>query len=447
MRPGPLRVLIVYRGVSCPTRDAILHHIYCYRKYSGHRVFFLNMHFKTVPGYIRSIDWDVVVFHNTYLICRAAKTVFDLLNDRLSFLKDRECLKIITPQDDANNSQALCDFIRSFGVRIVYCCIHLEEDRRKIYQGVPRSVQIIPSLTGYVDDRMVAKFAKQATQIGQRDIEVGYRSFKAKARNGRLGVLKWRIAEVFDEACRRHGLKSDISVDLADVLTGADWIRFLARSRYQIGVESGSSLLDPDGSIMRSCNRYEAEHPDASFEEIESHCFSGLDERINGAAIGPRVFEAAMARSCQILVEGEHSGILQKDLHYIPVKKDFSNVDDVVLGLGNEERRVRIVEAAYRDLILSRRYHYDAYVAAFFETALAALDHVPRPDRFRDNFCLVWNRLQDWINWQRLPPKGILGGIVKGSTTTRTVMQLMAQRLRRVFAAIGPNSGGRKGST
>jgi len=69
--------------------------------------------------------------------------------------------------------------------------------------------------------------------------------------------------------------------------------------------------------------------------------------------MSPRVFEAAAVRSCQILFEGRYSGILEPMVHYIPLKKDFSNFEEVLRRYRDESIRRELTENAHRDLIAS----------------------------------------------------------------------------------------------
>jgi hypothetical protein len=75
---------------------------------------------------------------------------------------------------------------------------------------------------------------------------------------------------------------------------------------------------------------------------------------------------------CQILFEGKYSGILQPMVHYIPLKKDFSNLDDVIRGFRDAALRRTLTENAYRDLIASGGYSYERFVASFDDELLAA---------------------------------------------------------------------------
>ena len=394
---GRLNVLVVYYAFTFPTRDAILRHCYAIGKYSDYNVFHINLFWEKVPAYLKTVEWDAVVFHNTYLICRPAPELFKRVKEPLQFVRELKCPKIAIAQDEANNTDALCRFIADFGVDVVYSLLATEDARRTAYEGhIPVRVKIRPSLAGYVDDALVKQVADARRRVRARDIDIGYRSFKARARNGPLGVLKWKICDIFKEKAPRYGLNCDLSVDLEDTLNGQDWLNFLARSRYQIGVEGGSSVLDRSGDIMTRCIAYEGDHPEAAYDEIEAACFPGQGESLDGAVISPRVFECAMAGACQILVEGRYNGILEPWVHYIPLRQDFSNIHEILASLNDEERRQRIVDNAYRDLIASERYHYRHFVADI-------VSQIPeRPPAGDARLALLRNRVEDWLNWRLL---------------------------------------------
>ena len=63
---------------------------------------------------------------------------------------------------------------------------------------------------------------------------------------------------------------------------------------------------------------------------MEKGALGGWDWKIPYRTISPRNFEAAAFRVCQILYEGHYSGVMEPMRHYIPLRKDFSNFDEVV---------------------------------------------------------------------------------------------------------------------
>jgi hypothetical protein len=88
--------------------------------------------------------------------------------------------------------------------------------------------------------------------------------------------------------------------------------------------------------------------------------------------VSPRHFEAAALRSCQVLYEGHYSGTMEPLVHYIPLRKDFSNFDEVVERIRDGALRRELTDNAHRDLIASERYSYAAFIGGFDEELVAA---------------------------------------------------------------------------
>jgi hypothetical protein len=89
---------------------------------------------------------------------------------------------------------------------------------------------------------------------------------------------------------------------------------------------------------------------------------AGWDGVLPGS-IGPRHLEAAAARSCQVLVEGGYDGVLEPDVHYLPIRADGADVDAVVERLADRQLVEATAARAYADLVLSGRYGYAALAA------------------------------------------------------------------------------------
>lgn len=136
----------------------------------------------------------------------------------------------------------------------------------------------------------------------------------------------------------------------------------LASCKSFLGCEGGSSLLDPDGEIKNRVNSYLDEYPGASFKEVEKECFEGLDGNISLFALSPRHFEVAITKTLQILVEGYYGGIFKPWIHYIPLKKDFSNIQQVLYILKDKKKCQEIIDTCYNDIVKSDLYTYRAFV-------------------------------------------------------------------------------------
>ena len=81
--------------------------------------------------------------------------------------------------------------------------------------------------------------------------------------------------------------------------------------------------------------------------------------------ISPRVFEAASLGTALVMFPGQYSGIVTPGEHYIVLEKDFSNMDEVVRQLKDDDLVNAMTARAREDLILSGRWSYASFIADF----------------------------------------------------------------------------------
>jgi hypothetical protein len=359
--PRRRNILVVYAGY--PTRATLVDGLYCFRRYCEDNVSYLNLRLRNVPRYILKIDFDLVIFHTLFFASRHDPKAFNLLINKALPLAECAGVKAMIPQDEFINAQGVKEFIRRFGIDVVFSAMP-EREWSEIYGTIDRSrVRIHRVLAGYLDDMRLKKMREFLKGTENRGIDIGYRTAgRPPAWFGRHGLLKQQIAEVFSEKCKEFGLRMDISTSAADTLLGNEWYRFLCRCKYTIGVEGGTSIIDPDGSIKHRTEAYCEKNPNAGFEEIEKACFPALDGKFRGYAISPRHLEACATQTCQLLTEGDYNGILLPGRHYIAVKEDFSNLEEVLKEVKRDIVRKQIVDTAYQEIVESGKYTYRQFV-------------------------------------------------------------------------------------
>lgn len=355
-----MRVLILYyQQYENGIRNTVKEHLYSFRRYSEEQYYYLNIA-GGIPSYLGKIRFDLVIYHYTLCACRFQPGFFDTIESRWQRLKSLSGYKAAMPQDEYVNSESLCRLFKNFGIQTVFTCLP-ESEWSKVYPLDKSGVHdFVTVLTGYVDENVISTLAAYNTDV--RSIDVGYRARKNPYSLGRHATIKWRVAEVFRARQPQSSLHLDISTDPADVFFGEDWYRFLCQCRTILGCEGGASLHDPDGSIERAVAAFLKQHPDATFEETEQACFPGKDGNLVLFALSPRHFEACITRTCQVLVEGEYGGIFKPGIHYIELKKDWSNLNEVLGKIADHGYCRSIAENAYRDIVASGRYTYGRFV-------------------------------------------------------------------------------------
>tara|TARA_Y100001934_G_scaffold262361_1_gene336738 strand:+ start:449 stop:1696 length:1248 start_codon:yes stop_codon:yes gene_type:complete len=412
-----MNILIIFTTRNWPMRSSQASHLWSFKRYiKNANCFYVNICVGFYPNYLKKIKFDLIIFTHPFLGERMERDKFREMIECLKFLKSDSAIKICMPQDEFTSMDILCEFIEEIGISFVFS-VAPECEWPKIYKKVNREkVRFVRSLTGYLDEKTVNYWSKKNTVSNRRTLEIGYRTV-ATAVWGRFNLMKALIAEVFLKETTARQLPVDIKVGVEHFKMGDDWLDFLAQCRYTLGIEGGSRILDWDGSILQAVSSYLKDKPDATFEELAASCVPIEREgEINVVAISPRHLEACMTRTGQILVEGEYNGILKPNIHYIPLKSDFSNINEVFERMNDESSRLRMVENAYQDIIKSKKYSYSGMVQKVLDNAIPEKKDFERTGGsstmsllffiynrtllyFNISFVFLWSRIRDLRNW------------------------------------------------
>jgi hypothetical protein len=326
------------------------------------------------PRRIRGLEFDGVVLHTTFL-CERWSDQFADVRRRYAWLSDVPCTKVALPQDEYDHSEVLDEWLSELGVSDVFTVLG-EDVRPVLYPTLHERAHFHPALTGYIDDAMASYCAAHLRPTSDRAFDIVYRATRLPYWFGSHGQLKHKIAEIVGERLVAHDLRADISTEWDDTIFGDAWSDFLMSGRAIIGAESGSSVLDRRGEIQSRIRTLLAEQPALSFEEVGRELPEGWDS-CRFFAISPRHLEAVVTKTAQVLVEGTYSGVLEAERHYIPLRPDFSNLDDVLERLHDHRLLQETADRAYEEIYVGGAYRYSDFAAAL----RAALDMSAGPIR------------------------------------------------------------------
>jgi glycosyltransferase involved in cell wall biosynthesis len=395
-------------------RRTSFNHSFCLLKYAPWNSYTLQSFRQPVSRRARQERFDAIILDTTFLCWRWSNPrteYFDVLLRDYAFVADSDAVKIALPQDEYDHASLLDDWLTDWRVDLIYSVCY--EHRDLLYPRAATRAEIVEGMTGYIDDSDVAMMRRLARPFEQREIDVGYRAKSLPPYFGRFGRLKALIGERFYTCFAGTGLKLDISVDPQQALMGDAWLRFLGNCRFTLGCESGSSLLDPTGAFNRACRVHLARNPKASFEEVEAACFPGQDMRRIYSAISPRIFEAALAGTCQVLVPASYMGVLKPSEHYIAWDPGAGDPDTLHEELTDWPRAKARVEACGAALLSSERLNYRGFVADLLNRIEAKLDALGRLSQRR------WDGIKPANSPEaihRLVEKAVYRAIVEGGS-------------------------------
>ncbi|TFY99677.1 hypothetical protein [Ramlibacter rhizophilus] len=362
LRPA-LLVLYHCRGVAqLPLRAAIEDHLFAWQRHSRYPAIYHNIAYGFDWSRFEGLPIAAVILDTLALNIRWSPAYFERVTAPLADLRRFDGPRIAMPQDEFIHTDSLGALLARIG------CTHVlsaagPQDAQRIYGGFLPHAQIGSKLTGYLEQGTLERIERMRGAQQRRDIDVGYRAWRAEAWLGAHGMLKAQIADAANALAPEFPqLVLDVSTDEADVLTGDAWYQFLLRCRTTLGVEGGASILDRDGSLCARTRAWVVEHPQASFEQIRDACFPGQDGSLSLFAIGPRHLEACATRTCQLLVEGQYQGVLRAGVDYIPIARDFSNLREVFRMLADDALVQRVAESAWQQVVGSGRYTYAGFV-------------------------------------------------------------------------------------
>lgn len=339
-------------------RDAntILDHIEAIEHYSEHKIWL----YSNLGDFSSKLDldrFDVIIIHyslcllNNHYIARKSKAK----------LRRYQGLKVVFVQDEYRQINKMIETLHFLRIDVLWTCFP-ESDIERIYPDskLP-NMSKYNNLTGYIPKRL--QLISDQPTMEKRALHVGYRGRKLPYWYGALAYEKWNIVEKWQAHTADYDLKTNISYHERDRIYGCDWNEFLSSCKTTLGVESGASVMDFTGDLERQIDFYQLTHPHDSFDTVQKKFLLPHEGQYKLNQISPRCFEAIALKTVLVLYEGEYSGILKPGRHYIPLKKDFSNIDSVVAHISDDQFLQAMADTAYEEIAMNPDYSYETFIS------------------------------------------------------------------------------------
>jgi hypothetical protein len=432
----PLRIL-VFADDPKGTAATIHDHLEMFRRHSRHDVRFFNPRGLARSRFLDLDAFDVLVLHYSLVVSWDAYLSPALREQIRRF----DGLTVQFLQDEYRFVDEITKTMRDLAVDVLYSVAPPRIFGELYGERLP-GTEILPTLTGYVPDRLVGLATRP---LGERPIDVGYRGRSVPFWLGRLGFEKLEIGRGFLVAAAGEGLRTDIAWWEGARIYGRRWNEFVSSCKATLTSESGSSIVDYDGSVERAVRSYLVERPSAKYEEVEERVLHRLPPTPEINALSPRLFEAAALRTGMVMFPGEYSGAVEPWQHYIPLAKDFSNVAEVAERIRDTLFLTELTERAYEELIGSRRYSEQQFVERFDAEMDERARRRPvlarhRRSLLRGEQALAW-RGRDSSALRAAAREAILFSVsLRAVLRTRSVRRLLP-RVRRSGAPLGAPNG------
>jgi hypothetical protein len=349
-------ILIIYNGQSMFT-PTVQDYLDAFRRYSNNNVHFLHVYADTHLSFSLD-DYDVVAL--TYA-CRLCYLENMSPHVRVAIANFRG-LKVAFPQDEYQETNKLRDGIRELGIKLVFTCVPEDKIEWVYPPALLPGIRFRRVLTGYVPQRLGSISRSKLPATAARPKLIGYRGRHIGHFFGDLSYFKIEIGRRFKDACALRSVPHDIAWSEEARIYHDRWYDFILSCRATLGTPSGSNIFDWDGSLEREYRAYIAKHPDVSYQQYRPR-IAHKELEIDMGQVSPRIFEAAALGTVLILHEGRYSGVVTPDHDCIFVKKDFSNINNVIDQLSDSAHISAIAERAYQNIIASGKWNYEGFVA------------------------------------------------------------------------------------
>ncbi len=373
--PGRLNAVMLYDDRSTHV-STIAEHAEAFALYSRH-----SFHFMPATGGTPYGDawpepdlsaYDVAMVHYSIRV-----SIENHLSEVVAKALERfRGLKVLFIQDEYDTTEVARKWMDRIGFDIVYTCV----PNKYLEYVYPRArfpfTDFLPTLTGYVPED--PHLYKYQIPLRDRHVRIAYRGRMLPYFYGTLGWQKYKIGVDVRKLADERGLNVDIEVDDSKRIYGADWYRFLGSARSTLGTESGSNVFDFDGTLRGRIDDLLRTQQGASFDDVHRQLLEPLERNIKMNQISPKIFEAVRLGTALVLFEGEYSGVLEAGVHYIALRQDYSNIDEVFAKLEDLDYLEQLTSRAYRDIIGSGRYSYRNFVAGVDSDLEARYLHRPR---------------------------------------------------------------------
>ena len=324
-------------------------------------VYYHNLSYYKLPEF--NPGFDLIIFHTSLLAERWDDINFQDLKIRIMNCKWLySTYSVALPQDEFYKGSELDKLFVSLNIDLILGLIPSHEFR-KIYPFSGRKSSYMQVLPFYLQKKKIPTFLRS---FRKRKIDLSYRAWAAEPWLGQVARDKLNILRLGD-FLKDTEISTDLSCDRDEQLENAAWLRLLKNSRWTLVTPGGASINDSHG-LLRDMylksgfpNRNVLDF-DSSYENLN---FAQYDFSLDLSVITPRILEAASCGTALIGFPSAYNDKLLPGVHYFPIERDFSNLDNLI-GVLNDERIYNFYKTNLQKLIFNDDYfNLDSFLSKF----------------------------------------------------------------------------------
>lgn len=315
-----------------------------FTSYPAYQVEAHNLYTDSYKGILKRIDsFELIVFLHSAMINR--RPIPPDLKYAIADRKKAEMLYFI-----GNEFKLFPQLVAGLNeLRTEYIASQLPlESAKWVYEYAVHTKAIIP-----IPPALNPKIFHLAKPFSERPIDIGVRCYRYT--RDVFDEERNVFVELFRE--RFPHFRKDISTDVNQRFTASEWPVFLSNCRGTVSTAAGASYLDRDSTLFENM-RYECrKDPDTPHDVLHQKIYQH-ERAPSGKCLSLRHLEAISTKTVNILLEDDYNGILKPDVHYIAVKRDFSNLDEAMAKFADDAYCQKLVDHAREDLLDGHTYQH-----------------------------------------------------------------------------------------
>ena len=365
--------LVLYYETQTFTLN-VYEHLSSLARFSESRVFFAHQG-PNVPVSDLAL-FDVVIIHYSIRL-----PFNQIAEETAQALEAFGGLKVLFIQDEYDNTHRAWHWIKRLGIKVVFSSVP-QASMQRVYPAEEfPGVRFVSNLTGFAPEALAA--ARRIRRHHNVRSRLVIADAPCRFAMGRSARTRW----MSDGSSKRIADANVISHDIAwDEDIGFMAIRGTPSSHRAGPCSAARAARTSSTGMGRSragslCHR--KQHPRASDQDVYNALIAPLEMPGLMNQVSPRIFEAIACRTPLVLFDGQYSDAVLPDQHYIALRRDGSNMKEVISRLREDKEVDAMVERAYADVLASGRFGHRAFVRMVDDEIAAArvrhrLLHSPR---------------------------------------------------------------------
>lgn len=271
-------------------------------------------------------------------------------------ISSKKCFKVYFIGNEYKLMPEKINFTKKLGINLFITQSHKEEVINLYQDELKINVKHLPG--GGLDDEIYYPMNLE------RKILIGYRTFPEPEYMGHQDRV-----DLYNFLKKESTIGEDIydiSIKDEDRFGYKDWAVFLNKCVSMPSVCTGSNFFFIDDDLRKEVLSFKSKGK--SFKEIYDKFFKYRKQGTEWRGVTGKVVEALGTKTVNIMVDGDYGPYLKPDVHYIPLRKDFSNYKECVEKLKNKEYFSQITENGYR--LSKEKFLFSVYISHLYKNIL-----------------------------------------------------------------------------